>query len=205
MSDFTNQTYKDMYTLFEYRPEVHQYALDEAVFVELGLEASIRKSTGLERGTLGDWWVFEPNGNPIVSWADMIKLALGILNCEATRFFAHNLYLKSVPEYEVNDVKELPSHYVSGAKRVNARSGEYTDYSAYTGIAGLFNPDKDLRNAPVVKNPDDLFRFHGKDESCCVEGTWFDWVAFACNVLASKNTEVVAPSLYEPKLGNDNY
>lgn len=80
-----------------------------------------------------------------------------------------------------------------------------TNYSAYTGLAGIFNPDKDISNAPVVSNPDDMFRLHGKDEGCVVEGTWFDWVAFACNVLASENTKLVAPDLYEPKLSNGNY
>ena len=202
MSDFKNPLYKDLYSLFEYKV---QYHVHEDAFEALGLDADIRKDTGLERGTLGDWWVFEPQGNPIVDWPEMIKLSLAILHCRATRLLVSNLYLPAIPDYETKDVKELPSHYVSGAKRVNARSGEFTDYSAYTGINGLFNPDKDLSNAPVVKNPDDLFRFHGKDESCVVEGTWFDWVAFACNVLASKNTEAVAPELYEPKLSNDNY
>lgn len=205
MSDFTNDNYKGMYSLFEYKPDVHQYALDEAIFDELNLDDDIRKATGLERGTLGDWWVFEPQGNPILNWHDLIRLSLGILHCRATKLLVHNLYLDHLPSYDINHDAKLVSKYVSGAKRVNAAAGEYTDYSAYTGIAGLFNPDKDLSNAPVVNNPDDMFRLHGKDEGCCVEGTWFDWVAFACNILGSENTKAVAPALYEPKLQNGNY
>lgn len=205
MSDFTNEHYKGMYSLFEYKPDVHQYSIDESLFDELNLDADIKAATGLERGTLGDWWVFEPNGNPILSWHDLIRLALGILHCRATKLLVHNLYLDHMPSYDINHDAKLVSKYVSGAKRVNAAAGEFTDYSAYTGIAGLMNPDKDLSNAPVVNNPDDMFRLHGKDESCCVEGTWFDWVAFACNVLASKNTFHVAEQLFEPKLSNGNY
>lgn len=205
MSDFTNPTYKSMYSLFEFQPAVHQYAVDDAIFDALELDEDIKTATGLERGTLGDWWIFEPNNNPILSWHDLIRLSLGILHCRATKLLAHNLYLDHMPSYDINHDAKLVSKGVSGAKRVNAYAGEFTDYSAYTGLAGLFNPDKDLENAPVVKNPDDMFRLSGKDESCCVEGTWFDWVAFACNVLANKNTQLVAPKLYEPKLENGNY
>jgi hypothetical protein len=205
VSDFTNENYKAMYSLFEYKPDVHQYALDENVFDELKLDEDIREATGLERGTLGDWWVFEPNGNPILSWHDLIRLSLGILHCRATKLLVHNLHLNHLPNYDIHPDPKLKSKYVSGAKRVNAVSGDYTDYSAYTGLAGLMNPDKDISQAPVVSNSDDMFRLHGKDESCCVEGTWFDWVAFACNVLASENTKIVAPALYEPKLANSNY
>lgn len=203
--DITNENYKGMYTLFEYQPEVHQYALDESIFDELKLETDILEATGLERGTLGDWWVFEPHGNPILSWEDLIKLALGILHCRATKLLVHNLYLEHIYPYDIKPDAKLTSKYVSGAKRVNASAGEYTDYSAHTGLAGLLNPDKDLSNAPVVKNPDNMFRLSGKDESCVVEGTWFDWVAFACNVLASENTKLAAPELYEPALQNSNY
>lgn len=208
MSDFTNEHYKGMYSLFDFKPEVVQYNLDNEIFDELKLDADITKATGLVRGTLGDWWVFEPDSNPILNWQALIRLSLGILHCRATKLLVHNLYLDHMPELNAlntNVVHELPSKYVSGAKRVNAAAGEFTDYSAYTGLAGLFNPDKNLENAPVVKNPDDMFRLHGKDESCCVEGTWFDWVAFACNVLGSENTKLVAPELYEPKLQNGNY
>lgn len=205
MSDFTNEHYKGMYSLFGMKPSEYQYNLDEHVFQELGLIDKIQLRTGLVNGTLGDWWVFEPEGNPIYSWSDLIMLALAILHCDATRLLVHNLYLDHNPNFEPKEADKLPVHYVSGAKRVNAVSGDFTDYSAYTGFAGLLNPDKDISNAPLVKNPDNMFRMHGKDEGCCVEGTWFDWVAFACNVLASKNTEVVAPELYEPKLQNSNY
>lgn len=205
MSDFTNPNYKGMYSLFEYQPEVHQYALDETIFEELKLQDDIREATSLEQGSLGDWWIFEPDSNPILSWHDLIRLSLGILHCRATKLLVHNLYLDNLPSYDIHHDAKPTVKYVSGAKRVNAATGDFTDYSAFTGMAGLFNPDKDLSHAPVVKNPDDMFRLYGKDESCMVEGTWFDWVAFACNVLASENTKLVAPDLYEPKLANENY
>jgi hypothetical protein len=44
-----------------------------------------------------------------------------------------------------------------------------------------------------------------KCESCQFEGTWWDMVCFARNVLASENTKLAAPSYYMPELENDNY
>jgi hypothetical protein len=46
---------------------------------------------------------------------------------------------------------------------------------------------------------------HGKEESCQFEGTWWDMVCFARNVLASENTKLLAPHFYRPELQNDNY
>lgn len=204
MSDFSNKYYKGMYSLFDFKPEVPGYNLDEVVFEKLSLMGEIKNDTGLDNGSLGDWWVFYSDPNPILSWEALIKLALSILHCRATKLLVHNLHLEDMPPLAFTDGLVKPG-YVSGAKRVNAASGDYTDYSAYTGIAGIFNPDKDLNNAPRVENPDDMFRLHGKDESCMVEGTWFDWVCFACNILAHDNTKAIAPDLYEPKLQNGNY
>ena len=46
---------------------------------------------------------------------------------------------------------------------------------------------------------------YGKEEGCVLEGTWWDMVCFARNILASKNTEITSPEFYHPNLKNDNY
>src|SRR5690606_24908553 len=51
----------------------------------------------------------------------------------------------------------------------------------------------------------DWFYGYGKDESCTFEGTWWDMICFARNVLASENTRMVAPEFYKPEWENDNY
>jgi hypothetical protein len=51
----------------------------------------------------------------------------------------------------------------------------------------------------------DWFWGYGKDESCTFEGTWWDMICFARNVLASENTKIVAPEFYKPEWKNDNY
>jgi hypothetical protein len=51
----------------------------------------------------------------------------------------------------------------------------------------------------------DWFVGWGKDPSCQFEGTWWDMICFARNVLASANTEMVAPEFYKPGWKNDNY
>lgn len=68
--------------------------------------------------------------------------------------------------------------YVSGAKRANLEASGW-----------LF----------------DWFVGYGKDESCCFEGTWWDMICFARNILASPNTEKCAPEYYHPEYANDNY
>ena len=45
----------------------------------------------------------------------------------------------------------------------------------------------------------------GKDNGCIFEGTWWDMVCFARNVLASPNTKQCAPEFYKPEWKNDNY
>jgi hypothetical protein len=51
----------------------------------------------------------------------------------------------------------------------------------------------------------DWFVGYGKDESCQFEGTWWDMICFARNVLASENTMLAAPEYYRPEWANDNY
>lgn len=75
-------------------------------------------------------------------------------------------------------VKDWPEKYISGAKRCNL------DYSSWLP---------------------DWFVGSGKDESCCLEGTWWDMICLARNILASKNTKMVAPEYYHPEWENNNY
>lgn len=75
-------------------------------------------------------------------------------------------------------VNKWPSKYERGAKRANVR-----------------NDDAES----------DWFVGFGKDESCQFEGTWWDMICFARNVLANENTKTCAPSFYMPELKNDNY
>lgn len=51
----------------------------------------------------------------------------------------------------------------------------------------------------------DWFYGYGKDESCCLEGTWWDMICLARNILASENTRVAAPEFYHPEFANNNY
>lgn len=183
----------------------YSYSLDGDAFSD-EVEQNIKENTGLEKGSLGDWWVF-PDNNPILSWQQMIDLALNILDCEATRLFVTSLYIKRIPKFEFKEFTgDLPAQYCSGAKRVNAIAGDYSDYSEIVGIKGLMNQVKGIDKKPIeVKMGKDKFRLSGKDDSCCVEGTWLHWCLFACNILASENTKLIAPELYAPELNNDNY
>ena len=51
----------------------------------------------------------------------------------------------------------------------------------------------------------DWFVGLGKDESCQFEGTWWDMICFARNILASPNTKRCAPEWYHPEYRNYNY
>lgn len=52
---------------------------------------------------------------------------------------------------------------------------------------------------------EDWFVGWGKDTSCQFEGTWWDMICFARNVLANPNTEMAAPEFYMPELKVFNY
>lgn len=78
----------------------------------------------------------------------------------------------------MNIIREFPQHRMSGAKRANL---QYCDWMG------------------------DWFAGYGKDESCVFEGTWWDMICFARNILASPNTELAAPEFFRPDWGNDNY
>ncbi len=84
-------------------------------------------------------------------------------------------------------VLEWPQIEASGAKRANiVHSDFYLDSNGPPQIC-------------------DWFVGFGKDESCQFEGTWWDMICFARNILASKNTELVAPEYFKPEWENDNY
>lgn len=75
-------------------------------------------------------------------------------------------------------IRMWPETEVSGGKRANIAASDWID---------------------------DWFYGYGKDESCVFEGTWWDMVCFARNVLASENTKLCAPEFYHPEIKNDNY
>lgn len=75
-------------------------------------------------------------------------------------------------------ISEWPEQYVSGSKRTNLIPSEWIN---------------------------DWFVGHGKDESCYLEGSWWDMICLARNILASRNTQLAAPEYYHPEWENDNY
>lgn len=78
----------------------------------------------------------------------------------------------------MSKINKWPEQDVSGAKRANITQSDFGG---------------------------DWFVGYGKNESCQFEGTWWDMICFARNVLASENTKVAAPDFYMPQLANDNY
>lgn len=188
------------------------YDIDGDDFTE-EMAATIERDTGLRKSDwFGDWWV-HPDGNPQLSWAELIDLAVAILHCDVTRLFVASAHLEIKPIYIVKVDASLPDGSVRSAKRVNAVRGEWHDFSDLTGMAALqrIARGENLEQALIARaneptlNSGDRFRLHGKDSSCMVEGTWHDWVCFACNILASKNTEATCPEMHAPKLANQNY
>ena len=75
-------------------------------------------------------------------------------------------------------ITKWPQTSVSGSKRTNL------DYSKWL---------------------DDWFVGTGKDESCYLEGSWWDMICLARNILASENTKIAAPEYYHPEWANDNW
>lgn len=75
-------------------------------------------------------------------------------------------------------ISDFPVKWLSGSKRTNI---SYSDWL------------------------DDWFIGYGKDSSCQFEGSWWDMICFARNVLASENTKLVAPEFYHPEMANENY
>lgn len=75
-------------------------------------------------------------------------------------------------------IKEWPEKWLSGAKRVNLTYSEWLP---------------------------DWFVGSGKDESCHLEGSWWDMICLARNILASENTKLVALEFYKPQWKSDHY
>lgn len=76
------------------------------------------------------------------------------------------------------EIKEFEEKYLKGSKRTNLVESNW--------LPGWFTG-------------------YGKDNGCIFEGTWWDMVCFARNVLASPNTKQCAPEFYKPEWKNDNY
>ena len=78
----------------------------------------------------------------------------------------------------MKEIKKWEDEYICGAKRANLDISEW--------IA-------------------DWFVGSGKDESCQLEGTWWDMICLARNILASKNTEMACPEFYHPEMATEHY
>jgi hypothetical protein len=64
-------------------------------------------------------------------------------------------------------------------------------------------PDKNLTGSKRAhlwepEYIDDWFVGYGKDESCQFEGTWWDMICMARQILASENTRLAAPEMHMP-------
>jgi len=73
---------------------------------------------------------------------------------------------------------KFKDEYISGAKRANLQKSDWLG---------------------------DWFWGYGKDDGCCFEGTWWDMICFARNVLASENTKDLCPEFYHPEMKNNHY
>ena len=76
-------------------------------------------------------------------------------------------------------IKEWPVKGLRGSKRTNI---EITDLEGWDWFGGF-----------------------GKSDGCQFEGSWWDMVCFARNILASENTKLAAPEFYRPDLAVDHY
>lgn len=205
--EITNPTYEGMSTSWKWGGG---YSLDGDAFTD-DLCQDITEKTGIRKSDwLGDWFT-HPEGNPQLTWRELVLMAVGILQAKATHLYVHHLYLGHWIKYDWTEA-ELYEKSVSGAKRVNAVCGEFSDFTGLMGldalnfIRGGGNMEAALlERSRQRQSTGSKFRLHGKDSSCHVEGTWYHWVCFACNVLASHNTERMAPALYDPALANSTY
>lgn len=79
-------------------------------------------------------------------------------------------------------IAEWPDKSVSGSKNMSMES----DLNEYEG-------------------PVDYFIGCGRELSCQPNGTWWDVICLARNILASENTKLAAPEYYHPEMKNENY
>lgn len=152
----------------------------------------------LESGSLDDWFL-HVNGKPLLYFNDMLKLCSSILACDMTKKYAPSIYLEDGLQFDEKPI-QLKDHYFSGAKRVNARVGEYVNSS--DPLAAILTG---VQTHTTKHTEDNQFVMHGKDESCLVEGSWDDWLCFVGNILASETVKHNYPDLYQPQLKNENY
>jgi hypothetical protein len=153
----------------------------------------------MEIGSLGDWFL-HVDGKPKMYFNDMLKLCSTIVKAPLTKKYAPSMYLEDGLKFDEKPV-ELKERGFRGAKRVNAAMGEYIDIgdpmmSILTGLP---------QEHTTRRTEENQFFLHGKDEGCLVEGTWYDWLCFVGNVLASETTKHNYPDLHQPQLANDNY
>lgn len=153
----------------------------------------------LESGSLDDWFL-HVNGKPLLYFNEMLKLCSSILSCGMTNKYAPSMYLEDGLQFDERPV-ELKEQFFTGAKRVNARVGEYINSSdpLMTILTGT-PQTRTVRHTEVAQ-----FVMHGKDEGCMVEGSWHDWLCFVGNVLASETVKHNYPELHAAQLENDNY
>lgn len=76
-------------------------------------------------------------------------------------------------------IREWPAAEIKGSKRTHVSFGEFSDWDWFVGW--------------------------GKGPSCQFEGSWWDMICFARNVLASENTRIAAPEFHRPEWANENY
>lgn len=153
----------------------------------------------LESGSLDDWFL-HVDGKPKLYFNELLKLCSSILRAGMTKKYAPGMYLESGLEFDEKPV-ELKDRGWSGAKRVNVATGGYIDIGDPM-MAILTGQPQEHKTG---RTEDDQFFMHGKDESCLVEGSWFDWLCLVGNVLASDTVKHNYPALYQPQLKNDNY
>jgi hypothetical protein len=103
--------------------------------------------------------------------------------------------------YEVAHVQELSLPQLEEIVK-DSRRGTLTDVTIASWPVETVSGGK---RANIENSGYDWFVGYGKDQSCVFEGTWWDMICFARNVLASENTLRAAPEFHMPELKNDNY
>lgn len=152
----------------------------------------------MEVGSLSDWFL-HVDGKPKMYFNDVLKWCSHILSSELTKKYAPEMYLNEGLIFDEKSVSVLDES-ISGAKRVNMATGTYYDLGDFMSF--IVNKEPEIIER---KTEEGQFFFHGKDESCMVEGTWHDWLCFVGNVLSSETVKFNYPDLYHKQLKNDNY
>lgn len=152
----------------------------------------------MDSGSLDDWFL-HVEGKPRLYFNELLKLCSNIVKSDMTQKYAPSMYSKDGLQFTEKPV-ELKDHGWSGAKRVNVATGEYIDLG--DPLMAIMTGRQEMRTRNTEA---DQFFMHGKDESCLVEGSWFDWLCLVGNVLSSDTVKHNYPELYQPQLKNGNY